>query len=149
MADVMSHRGDGVEDPPQQPPHRLDSTCEFGEIHHALVLPFMENEERTMQPIWNNTKYFTCLVGNQVRFTTPSCYHSWTEVPEEQRARLRSIIKSYFDPQGDQSLDEYWVVCAAVDRLVADRYHDYNLKAHNHLKAHGPSRPYGEMSVED
>ncbi|KAL2461223.1 hypothetical protein Adt_44643 [Abeliophyllum distichum] len=46
-----------------------------------------------MQPIENNAKYFTRLVGNQVRFTVPPCYRSWTEVPQEQRARLCSIIE--------------------------------------------------------
>ncbi|KAL2491265.1 Uncharacterized protein Adt_26893 [Abeliophyllum distichum] len=109
-----------------------------------MPLPIaFDNVERTMQPIGNNAKYFTTLVGNQVRFTVPPCYPSWTEVPEEQRARLHSII------EGDWSPDEYRAVCAAVDRLAADRYHDYKLKAHNHLKAHEPSRPYGEMSAKD
>ncbi|KAL2542852.1 hypothetical protein Adt_03830 [Abeliophyllum distichum] len=46
-----------------------------------------------MQLIENNAKYFTRLVRNQVRFTVPSCYLSWTEVPEEQRGQLRSIIE--------------------------------------------------------
>ncbi|KAL2498738.1 hypothetical protein Adt_24288 [Abeliophyllum distichum] len=46
-----------------------------------------------MQPIRNNTKYFTRLVENQVRFTVPTSYPSWIDVPEEYRARLRSIIK--------------------------------------------------------
>ncbi|KAL2533364.1 hypothetical protein Adt_06715 [Abeliophyllum distichum] len=72
-----------------------------------------------------------------------------SEVPEEQRTRLCSIIESYFDLQGDRLPDEYMAICAAVDRLVADRYCDYKLKAHNHLKAHRPSRPYDEMSAED
>ncbi|KAL2526274.1 hypothetical protein Adt_11328 [Abeliophyllum distichum] len=49
----------------------------------------------------------------------------------------------------DQSPDEYRAVYTAVDRLVADRYRDYKIKAHNHLKAHGPSRPYGEMYAKD
>ncbi|KAL2526657.1 hypothetical protein Adt_11711 [Abeliophyllum distichum] len=79
MADVMSHEGDGAGDSPQQPPHRLDSTYEYGQ-----------------------------------------------SVPDEYRA-----------------------VCATVDCLAADHYRDYKLKVHNHLKAHGPSRPYGDMSVED
>ncbi|KAL2474907.1 Uncharacterized protein Adt_35643 [Abeliophyllum distichum] len=82
-----------------------------------------------MQPIGNNLKYFTCLVGNEVRFTVPPCYPSWTE--------------------GDWSSDEYRVVCAAVDHLVADRYRDYKLKAHNHLKLHGPSRSYDEIFAKD
>ncbi|KAL2471340.1 Uncharacterized protein Adt_39476 [Abeliophyllum distichum] len=102
MADVMSHGGDGAGDPPQQPSHRLASTCEsapslkrrgiFRGINLEMVwqangkvpLPIVE---RTMQPFRNNAKYFTRLVGNQVRFTVPPCYPSWTEVPEEQRAR--------------------------------------------------------------
>ncbi|KAL2486273.1 hypothetical protein Adt_31029 [Abeliophyllum distichum] len=46
-----------------------------------------------MQPIENNTKYFMHLVENQVRFTVPHCYPSWTEVLEEQRARICSIIE--------------------------------------------------------
>ncbi|KAL2457999.1 hypothetical protein Adt_46123 [Abeliophyllum distichum] len=61
-------------------------------------------------------------------FTVPPCYPSWTEVLEEQRARLRSIIESYFDLQGDRSPDECRTVCAAVDHLAADRYQDYKLK---------------------
>ncbi|KAL2532187.1 hypothetical protein Adt_05538 [Abeliophyllum distichum] len=80
-----------------------------------------------MQPNENNTKYFTRLVGNQVRITMPPCYPSWTEDLEEQRTRLHRIIESYFDLQGDRSLDEYRTVCAAVDRLAVDRYHDYKL----------------------
>ncbi|KAL2525484.1 Uncharacterized protein Adt_10538 [Abeliophyllum distichum] len=100
----------------------------------SLPIAF-DNVERTMQHIENNAKYFTRLVGNQVRFTVPPCYPLWTE--------------SYFDLQGDRSPDEYRAVCAAVDRLATNCYRDYKLKAHNHLKAHGPSRPYGEMSAED
>ncbi|KAL2481276.1 Uncharacterized protein Adt_34242 [Abeliophyllum distichum] len=99
-----------------------------------LLIAF-DNIERTMQPIENNAKYFMHLVGNQVRFIVPICYPSWTE--------------SYFDLQGDRSPDEYRAVCGVVDHLAADRYRDYKLKAYNHLKAHGPSRPYGEMSAED
>ncbi|KAL2454971.1 hypothetical protein Adt_47528 [Abeliophyllum distichum] len=49
------------------------------------------------------------------------------------------MLQSYFDFQGD-AIDQYWAVCAAVDRLAVDRYRDYKLKAHNHLKAHIPSR---------
>ncbi|KAL2453059.1 hypothetical protein Adt_45796 [Abeliophyllum distichum] len=56
---------------------------------------------------------------------------------------------SYFDLQSDRSPDEYWTVYASVDRLVADHYRDYKLKAHNQLKAHGLSRPYGGMSAKD
>ncbi|KAL2487319.1 hypothetical protein Adt_32075 [Abeliophyllum distichum] len=55
---------------------------------------------------------FRCVL--RFRFTMPPYYPSWTEVPEEQRARLRSIIE-----------------------------------VHNHLKAHGPSCPYDELSAED
>ncbi|KAL2480525.1 Uncharacterized protein Adt_33491 [Abeliophyllum distichum] len=83
-----------------------------------------DNVEHTMQPLVNNMKYFTRLVGNQVRFTVPPCYPSWTDVPEELRAWLCSIIKSYFDIQGNRSPDEY-------------------------LKQHGPSRPYDELSAKD
>ncbi|KAL2491734.1 hypothetical protein Adt_27362 [Abeliophyllum distichum] len=86
-----------------------------------------------MQPIRNNAKYFTRLVGNQVRFTVPPFYSSWTEVPEEQRAQLRSIIESYFDLQGDQLPNEYWAVYTTVDRMVADHYCDYKLKARTKL----------------
>ncbi|KAL2541610.1 Uncharacterized protein Adt_02588 [Abeliophyllum distichum] len=149
----MSHRDDDAGDPPQEPPHRLELFCESGrgisqginlenvwQANGKMPLPIaFDNVECIMQPIKNNVKYFMCLVGNQVRFTVPPCYPSWTEVPEEQRARLRSIIKS----------DEYRTVCAAVDRLAADCYQDYKLKAHNHLKAHGPSCPYDKMSSED
>ncbi|KAL2518242.1 hypothetical protein Adt_14489 [Abeliophyllum distichum] len=164
MADVMSHGGDGAGDPSQQLSHRLAlglrsprqgdgvsleaSTLRwFGRLTGRCH--FLSLVECTMQPIRNTVKYFTCLVENQMRFTVHPCYPSWTEVSEEQRARLRSIIESYFDLQGDRSPDEYREVCAAVDRLVTNRYRDYKLKAHNHLKAHGPSRPYGEMSAED
>ncbi|KAL2542422.1 Uncharacterized protein Adt_03400 [Abeliophyllum distichum] len=113
-----------------------------------LTIAF-DNVEHKMQQIGNKVKYFTLLVGNQDRFTVPPCYLSWTEVPEQQRAQLRSIIESYFDLQGDRSPDEYRPVCADVDHLAADRYRDYKLKAHSHLKAYGPSRPYGELSAED
>ncbi|KAL2505159.1 hypothetical protein Adt_20780 [Abeliophyllum distichum] len=68
---------------------------------------------------------------------------------DEQQARLRSIIESYFDLQGDQSFDNYWAVCAAIDRLAADRYRDYKLKAHNNLKEHKPSRSYDVLSAEE
>ncbi|KAL2474389.1 hypothetical protein Adt_35125 [Abeliophyllum distichum] len=44
---------------------------------------------------------------------------------------------SYIDLQGDWSPDEYRMACATVDHLVVDRYHDYKLKEHNHLKEHG------------
>ncbi|KAL2480379.1 Uncharacterized protein Adt_33345 [Abeliophyllum distichum] len=66
-----------------------------------------DNIEHTMQPIINKVKYFTRLVGNKVKFTVPPCYPSWTKIPEEQHARLRSIIKSYFDLQDDRSSNEY------------------------------------------
>ncbi|KAL2486931.1 hypothetical protein Adt_31687 [Abeliophyllum distichum] len=49
--------------------------------------------ERTMQAIENNTKYFTRLVGNQMRFTVSLFYPSWIDVLEEQRERLHSIIE--------------------------------------------------------
>ncbi|KAL2487217.1 Uncharacterized protein Adt_31973 [Abeliophyllum distichum] len=91
------------------------------------------NVEQTMQPVINNMKYFTRLVGNQVRFTIPSCYPSWTEVLEEQRARLHSIIESYFYFQGNQSSNEYRTIYVAVDLLAVDRYRYYKLKAYNHL----------------
>ncbi|KAL2487077.1 putative transposase [Abeliophyllum distichum] len=72
-----------------------------------MPLPIaFDNVERIIQSIENNTKYFTRLVGNQ----------------------------SYFNLQGDRLPDEYRAVCAAVDYLAADRYHNYKLKAHNHLK---------------
>ncbi|KAL2465975.1 hypothetical protein Adt_41826 [Abeliophyllum distichum] len=58
---------------------------------------------------------------------------------------LRSIIESYFDLQGDRLPNEYWAVYATVDRLAANHYQDYKLKAHNHLKAHRPSSPYDEL----
>ncbi|KAL2480740.1 hypothetical protein Adt_33706 [Abeliophyllum distichum] len=106
----MSYGGDGAGDRPQQPPHRIDSTCESGIGHFAF-----DNIERIMQRIRNNTKHFTHFVGYQVRFTVLPCYPSWTEVPEEQRARLRSIIEI---------------------ALAVDRYRYYKLKVHNHLKAH-------------
>ncbi|KAL2457012.1 Uncharacterized protein Adt_46514 [Abeliophyllum distichum] len=96
-----------------------------------------------MQSIRNNAKYFMRLVRNQVRFIVPPCYPYWTEVLEVQRAQLHSIIED------DRSPNEYQTVCAAVDRLTADCYRDYKLKAHNHLKEHGPSRLYGKLSVEE
>ncbi|KAL2466727.1 Uncharacterized protein Adt_42578 [Abeliophyllum distichum] len=160
MADVMSHGGDGVGDPPQHPSHRLASACESGNNFRSnspppkrrgisrginLEIVWQANGKMPLpivskhNPIGSNAKYFTRLVGNQVRFIMPPCYPSWTEVPEEH----------YFNLQGDRSPDEYCVVFAAVDRLAADCYRDYKLKAHNHLKAHGPSRPFGEMSAED
>ncbi|KAL2481030.1 hypothetical protein Adt_33996 [Abeliophyllum distichum] len=70
-------------------------------------------------------------------------------IPEEQWAQLCSIIESYFDLEGDCSPDKYKAVCAVVNFLVADRYRDYKLKAHNHLKENGSSHPYGELSVEE
>ncbi|KAL2480043.1 hypothetical protein Adt_33009 [Abeliophyllum distichum] len=82
------------------------------------------------------------FLSSNAQFTVPPCYHSWTEVLEKQRARLRSII------EGDRSPNEYQVVCAAIDRLATDRYRDYKLKAHKHLKVHEPNR-YGEMSTKD
>ncbi|KAL2471163.1 hypothetical protein Adt_39299 [Abeliophyllum distichum] len=59
------------------------------------------------------------------------------------------MLRSYFDLQDDPSSDEYRAICATVDRLAADPYRDYKLKAHNHLIAHGLSRPYIEMSAKD
>ncbi|KAL2505979.1 hypothetical protein Adt_21600 [Abeliophyllum distichum] len=59
------------------------------------------------------------------------------------------MLQSYFDFQGDQSPDEYRSVCTAINRMVADRYQDYKLKAHNHLKAHELSHLYGELSSEN
>ncbi|KAL2526038.1 Uncharacterized protein Adt_11092 [Abeliophyllum distichum] len=140
----MSHGGDGAGDPPQQPSHRIASVCECSNnirsnspspkrrgISRDINLEMVSQANGNMplpicivQPIKNNAKYFTRLVGNQVRFIVPPCYPSWTE--------------------DNRSPNEYWAVCATVDR-----YRDYKLKAHNHLKAHGTSRPYGEMSVED
>ncbi|KAL2480517.1 hypothetical protein Adt_33483 [Abeliophyllum distichum] len=86
-----------------------------------LLSIVFDNVEQTMQLIENNTKYFTHLIRNQ----------------------------SYFDLQGNRSPDEYWAVCAVVDHLAADHYRDYKFKAHNHLKEHRLSRPYGEMSAEE
>ncbi|KAL2471473.1 Uncharacterized protein Adt_04730 [Abeliophyllum distichum] len=150
----MLHGGGGARDPLQQPPHRLDSALlppKRRGISRGINLEkvWQANGKMPMQPIENNAKYFTGLVENQVRFTVPPCYPSWTEVPEEQRARLRSIIESYFDLHGNRSPDEYRAVCATVDRLATIRYRNYKLEEHNHLKAHGASRPYGEMSTED
>ncbi|KAL2497898.1 putative transposase [Abeliophyllum distichum] len=102
MADVMSHRGDGVEDPPQQPPHRLDSACEFGEIHHALVLLFMENVECTMQPIWNNTKYFTCLIGNQERSSKNKANRVKAKYPNVQGSKSFSAARDDKDSETQQ-----------------------------------------------
>ncbi|KAL2512867.1 hypothetical protein Adt_18467 [Abeliophyllum distichum] len=139
MADVMSHRGGGAGDPPHQPPRQLDSVCKS-------VPPSKRGISRGLnlqKLIENNANYFTQLVENQVRFTVSPCYPSWTEVPEKQWAWLRSVI------EGDRSPDEYWEVCAAVDRLVDDRYQDYKLRVYKHLKEHEPSRPYGELSTED
>ncbi|KAL2461396.1 Uncharacterized protein Adt_44816 [Abeliophyllum distichum] len=79
-----------------------------------------------MQQIENNAKYFTDLVKNQVRFTVPFCYLSWIEVLEEQRSQLHIIIEIAW----------------------SQRYRNYKLKAHNHLKEHEPSHPYGELSIE-
>ncbi|KAL2486180.1 Uncharacterized protein Adt_30936 [Abeliophyllum distichum] len=115
MADVMSHRDAGARDPPQQPSHHLVSACKSApppkrrgnsrginlekvwQANGKMPLPIgFDIVECTMQPIKNNAKYFTRLVGNQVRFTVPMSYPSWTEVSEEQRARLRSIIEGTF-----------------------------------------------------
>ncbi|KAL2531514.1 hypothetical protein Adt_04865 [Abeliophyllum distichum] len=105
MANVMLYGGGGARDPLQQPPHRLDSAfhiCSFSALPPKrrgisrginLEKVWQANGKMPMQPIENNAKYFTGLVENQVRFTMPPCYPSWTEVPEEQRARLRSIIE--------------------------------------------------------
>ncbi|KAL2487048.1 hypothetical protein Adt_31804 [Abeliophyllum distichum] len=94
-----------------------------------MPLPIaFDNVERIIQSIENNAKYFTRLVGNQVRFTVSPCYPSWTEVLEEQRALLRCIIESYFDLQGDRLPDQYRAVCATVDYLAANRYRNYKLK---------------------
>ncbi|KAL2527271.1 hypothetical protein Adt_12325 [Abeliophyllum distichum] len=69
--------------------------------------------------------------------------------PQQPSHRLASACECYFNLQGDRSPNEYRMVCAAVDRLAANRYHDYKLKVYNHLKAHGPSRPYDKISTED
>ncbi|KAL2480128.1 Uncharacterized protein Adt_33094 [Abeliophyllum distichum] len=149
----MVHEGDGAGDPLPQVPYHLDSTCESApqskrqvisrginpekvwQANGKRLLPItFDNVKYTMQPIKINEQYFTCLIGNQVKFIVPPCYHSWTE--------------SYFDLQSDWSPDEYQMVYAAVDRLVANFYGDYKFKAHNHLKEHGPSRPYGKLSTE-
>ncbi|KAL2480741.1 Uncharacterized protein Adt_33707 [Abeliophyllum distichum] len=164
----MYHGGDGAGYPPHQPFHWLDVSWESAppskrwsisrginlekvwQANEKKPLPIMfDNVEHTMQPIENNVKYFTRLVGNQVRFTVLPCYPSWTEVPEDQQVLVTSIIESYFDLQDDQSLDEYREACTAVDRVATDRYRDYKLKAHNHLKPHKSSRPYSKLSVKD
>ncbi|KAL2491727.1 Uncharacterized protein Adt_27355 [Abeliophyllum distichum] len=114
----MSHGGDDAGDPPPQPSRRLDSTCKFGNILYQTycICYGVSLEALTLR-----------------RFTVPPCYSSWTEVPEEQRAQLRSIIESYFDLQGDRSPNEYWAVYTTVDRLVANHYRDYKLKARTRL----------------
>ncbi|KAL2474611.1 hypothetical protein Adt_35347 [Abeliophyllum distichum] len=56
------------------------------------------------------------------------------------------MSQSYFDLQGDQSFDGYQEVSITVDRLAADDYRDYKLKAYNQLKAHGPSHPYNALT---
>ncbi|KAL2542621.1 hypothetical protein Adt_03599 [Abeliophyllum distichum] len=119
MAKVMSHGGDGAGDHLHQSPRRLDLTCESAPPSKRRRISQGINLNK---PIKNNTKYFTRLVGNQVMFTVPPCYPLWIEVLEEQRARLRSIIESYFDLQDDRSPDKCRTVCAAVDHLAADRY---------------------------
>ncbi|KAL2475010.1 Uncharacterized protein Adt_35746 [Abeliophyllum distichum] len=155
MADVMSYGGDGAGDPLQQSPHRLESYCESGisqginlekvwQANGKRLLPTaFDNVEHKIQLIENNVKYFMCLVGNQVRFTVPPCYPSWTEVPEEQRTRLHSIIESYFDLQGDRSPNEYRAVYTAIDRLAADRIEITNSRSTknkaNRCKAKYPS----------
>ncbi|KAL2470913.1 hypothetical protein Adt_39049 [Abeliophyllum distichum] len=118
------HGSDGAGDPPP-------SATPTGSIRPASL------------PNENNAKYFTHLVENQVRFTMPPCYPSWKDVPDEQQTQLCSIIED------DRSPDEYRVVCATIDCLAAYRYLDYKLKVHNHLKEHGSSCPYDEMSVEE
>ncbi|KAL2526872.1 hypothetical protein Adt_11926 [Abeliophyllum distichum] len=95
-----------------------------------------DNVEYTMQPIRNNAKYFTLLVGNQVRFTVLPF------LPFMDRVAT-SIFKMIGCPT------KYQAVCAAVDYLAVDCYRDYKLKTRNHLKAHRPSRPYDEMSADD
>ncbi|KAL2497392.1 hypothetical protein Adt_22942 [Abeliophyllum distichum] len=94
MADVMSHEGDNHPRVSNGVSLEALTSRRFGKENGKRPLSIaFNNVEHTMQPIKNNAKYFTRLVGNQVRFTVPSCYPSWTEVPEEQWARLRSIIE--------------------------------------------------------
>ncbi|KAL2542475.1 Uncharacterized protein Adt_03453 [Abeliophyllum distichum] len=137
MADVMSHGGDGACDPLHQPSRTFHSSCEFVSPSKRLGISrginlekaWQANEKRPLsmafdnieQTIKNNMKYFMRLIGNQ----------------------------SYFDLQNDWSPDKYHAFCAFVDFLAADRYRDYKFKAHNHLKEHGPSRPYGELSTKE
>ncbi|KAL2491301.1 hypothetical protein Adt_26929 [Abeliophyllum distichum] len=79
-----------------------------GQANGKRPLPIvLDNVEQIMHLIENNTKYFMHLVGNQVMFIVLLCHPSWTKVLEEQRARLHSIIESYFDLQDDRSPDEY------------------------------------------
>ncbi|KAL2505299.1 hypothetical protein Adt_20920 [Abeliophyllum distichum] len=59
------------------------------------------------------------------------------------------MLQSYFDLQGERSTDEYRTVYAVADCLAANCYRNYKLKAHNHLKEHGLSRPYGELSAKE
>ncbi|KAL2533258.1 hypothetical protein Adt_06609 [Abeliophyllum distichum] len=119
MADVMSHGGDGTGDPLHHLPRRLDSACEFA-------------------PSFKQRGISRGL--NLGRFTVPSCCPSWTEVLEEQRAQLRSVIETIGHPTS---------IGLSVPHLAANCYRDYILKAHKHLKKHRPSRPYGQLAAED
>ncbi|KAL2492613.1 Uncharacterized protein Adt_28241 [Abeliophyllum distichum] len=140
----MSYGGDSVGEPPQQPPHRLDSVCKSApppkrrDIFRGINLEKvwqangkMPLSIALMQMIGNNAKYFTRLVENQVRFTMSPCYPSWTKVLEEQRAPLRNIIEeqsSKIRPIGGkatylsvQGLKSFYAMRYDEDKLVESR----------------------------
>ncbi|KAL2491517.1 Uncharacterized protein Adt_27145 [Abeliophyllum distichum] len=137
MANVISHKGDGAGDSPHQPPHWLDAFCESAppskrqSISQGINLenvwqangnrPFpiaFDNVEHIIQPIRNNAKYITCLVGSQVRFTMTPCY------PHRQRFQ-RSSEHGYIVSS------RATLIFRAISRPTSTRR---------------PSRLYGEMS---
>ncbi|KAL2453283.1 Uncharacterized protein Adt_49217 [Abeliophyllum distichum] len=110
MADVILHESDGAGHPPHQPPCQLDSLYKSTpmskqrDICQGINFEKVPNRNRPLFIAFNNVEH--------------------TKVPQEQRAWFCSIIESYFDLQDDQSLDEYWAMCAAVDCLADDHYRD-------------------------
>ncbi|KAL2527137.1 hypothetical protein Adt_12191 [Abeliophyllum distichum] len=116
MADVISHRSDRSAPPPKRRDISRGINLEkVWQANGKMPLPIaFDNVEHTMLPIGNNAKYFTHLVENQVRFTVTPCYSSWTEVLEEKRARLCSIIEV---ASSGTSLDER----AIANKVLGER----------------------------
>ncbi|KAL2486877.1 hypothetical protein Adt_31633 [Abeliophyllum distichum] len=157
MADIISHGGDGTGDPPHLLPYRLHSSYESVPLSKGrgisrginLEKVWQANGKRplsithTMQSIENNAKYFTRLVGT--KSGSPYCLTTL----HGQRFQRRSGHSYVASSRATLIFDKYRAVYITVDHPVADHYHDYKLKTHNHLKEHRLSRPYGELSVEE